>query len=485
MYELRDYQKRGIRQIFEAWDPKRGNMKKVLFQMATGTGKTTVFSEIVRKAHIKEKDVLIVAHRAELVEQIVNRLEVAGVQSGCISASFEENRNLNVQVASIQTLTRRKKPKAEIVIIDECHHSKASTYKKLWEIYPDAWFLGVTATPWRLSGEGFEEQFETLICLENLSYFFKNKHLSPVKHLVSGVPNLSKVKKQMKDYDLKMLNNIMLENRLMANLVNSYFQHANGKRMIVFAVDIEHSLEIARRYNLNGVKAEHIDAKTPKTERKAILESFKSGETLIISNVDIISEGFDVPDCDAVQLARPTKSLALYLQQVGRCMRKAEGKEFGIVLDNAGLWLEHGLSNIDRHWQIEPWKFTSSSTKRNSSIEDTSSFAAMDEEGVFHDVIRPQEAEGLELVNMTEEIADCLSFHYYLENALELGHKPISAIYKFTEHLFYNKKYLSDVVIDYAHKRLIEQGIDYKKGIWYHRKKDLKNAIDNNLPILI
>src|SRR5215216_5340551 len=132
MVELRQYQTDGIRKIFEAWDPQRSNLKNVLFQMPTGTGKTTVFAEIVRKAHAKNKHVLIVVHRTELVEQIAERLKHFGVSVGIISADYVPDDEKEVQVATIQTLNRRKNPKAEIVIIDECHHSKAATYKELW-----------------------------------------------------------------------------------------------------------------------------------------------------------------------------------------------------------------------------------------------------------------------------------------------------------------------------------------------------------------
>jgi superfamily II DNA or RNA helicase len=186
MIVLREYQTEGINKIFEAWDPSRLNLKNVLFQMPTGTGKTTVFSQIVLKAHRKNKNVLIVVHRTELVEQIAERLIDFGVSVGIISAGNKPLPEKEVQVATIQTLSRREYPLADIVIIDECHHSKADTYKKLWDIYPDARFLGVTATPVRLNGEGFSDLFDILIPLGKLSYFIENEYLVKIKHLVCG-----------------------------------------------------------------------------------------------------------------------------------------------------------------------------------------------------------------------------------------------------------------------------------------------------------
>jgi superfamily II DNA or RNA helicase len=480
--ELREYQKRSIREIFDAWNPQKENLKRILFQMPTGTGKTTVFSQIVKKAFEKNKKVLLVAHRAELVEQIVNRLSEFEIDAGIISANFPANENLDIQVASIQTLTRRSKPDAEIVIIDECHHAKAATYQTLWEIYPHAWFLGVTATPWRLSGDGFTGQFDKLICLENLSYYFENNYLVKVKHLVSGIPDLSKVPKRMKDYDLKILNNVMMENKLMANLIESYKQHVMGKRMIVFAVDVAHSLEITHRYKQHGIPAAHLDANTPKEVRRNTLEKFKKGEILVISNVEIISEGFDVPACDAVQLARPTKSLALYLQQVGRCMRTAPGKEYGYVLDNAGLWLEHGLSFIDRNWQLGSWKPPKKGKFQNGEIQ--REVVGIDENGVFQDIKLLEEAEGLELINLTEEIEDCLVFHAYLNSAIMKGNQVSSAIMRFSEYLFEKRKYLSPYHEAYGHKIITMNHLDYKKGFWFFQRERIKKALDNNMDFL-
>lgn len=472
MVQLRPYQQAGIRKIFEAWDPKRLNLMNVLFQMPTGTGKTTVFSEIVRKAQIKEKKVLIVVHRTELVEQIAERLATFDVKAGIISANLKTTPDLDVQVATIQTLTRRDKPKADIVIIDECHHSKAATYKKLWDIYPQARFLGVTATPVRINGEGFKELYDILIPLGSLSYFFEKGYLAPIKHLVCSIPDLSKVKQKMRDYDLQMLRNVMLDNSLMANLVESYQKYISGKKTIVFAVDIEHSKEIIKRYQETGIPAAHLDAKTPKAERKEILQKFKNGEYLVLSNVDIVSEGFDVPDCEAVQLARPTKSLVLYLQQVGRCMRPSPGKEYGFVLDNAGLWLEHGLSYIDRDWTLEGKK------KRRSSIVVQPDVVGYDDEGVIREVKKPHEAEGLELMELTEELERLLIFESFVRFATASEHKPISAVYKYRDYLISKSIEMTEVESTYCAKRMKKVGFNPAKGFWYHVRNDVKKGIE-------
>ena len=469
MVELRKYQTDGIRKIFEAWDPLRSNLKNVLFQMPTGTGKTTVFAEIVRKAHEKNKHVLIVVHRTELLEQIAERLQSFGVSVGIISADYTPEDEKEVQVATIQTLSRRKNPKAEIVIIDECHHSKAATYKALWTLYPEARFLGVTATPVRINGEGFDDLYNILISVGSLSYFIEHGYLVKMKHLVCSIPDISKVKQRMREYDMKMLKNVMLDNSLMANLVESYIKHAKGKKTIVFAVDIEHSQNIVERYLEAGIPAAHVDANTSKKERKSILEKFRTGEILVLSNVDIVSEGFDVPDCEAVQLARPTKSLVLYLQQVGRCMRPSEGKEFGIILDNAGVWLEHGLSSIDREWALKGIEKTKKYTQGK--------LVTVDAEGVIREIHRPHEAEDLELLEMDEEIEKLLHFESFLNVAIQKDHKLISAVFKYSDYLLSRGLNYSDVEIEYCFKRIQNAGGQIKKGFWFMKKNEMEKEL--------
>lgn len=471
MVVLRPYQIEGIRNIFEAWNPEKLNLKNILFQMPTGTGKTTVFSEIVRKAKQKNKTVLIVVHRLELVKQISDRLTEFNVNVGVISAKHEPNPEHDIQVASIQTLSRRVYPPADIIIIDECHHSKANTYKKLWDIYPEARFLGVTATPARINGEGFNDLYDILIPSGKLSYFFENCYLVHIKHLVCSIPDLSKVKQRMRDYDIEMLRNVMLNNSLMANLVESYNKFAKGKKTIVFAVDVIHSKEIVNRYKNAGISAAHLDAKTNDNERRDILNKFKSSKIMVLSNVDIVSEGFDVPDCEVVQLARPTKSLVLYLQQVGRCMRPSKGKEYGLILDNAGLWLEHGLSYIDREWSLEGIK------KHKKPLTFLNDIVYFDKEGIIRNIKKPSEAEGLELTELTEELERLLTFESYLRIAIINGHKLPSAVYKYKEYLLSLKTEMSDEEEIYCRKRLLNEGYTKAKIFLHIIKKEIKEEV--------
>ena len=356
MVQLRPYQKQKIKEIYEAWE----NHRSVMLQMPTGTGKTVLFNQIVKDELANNSKVLIIAHRKELIDQNVARLwNDFGIRAGTIMANVRADLSLPVQVASIQTLNRREYPdlKPSIVIIDEAHHVPAKSYRELWETYPDSKFLGVTATPIRLSNEGFKDLFDVLILSNSIDEFIQDGYLAKIKYIgrspILPKMDLSNIAIIGGDYDSEQLSQKMCEEAVMANLIQSYFDHAKGKKMIVFAVTTDHSKSIVERYQAAGFAAAHIDADTKKEERNDIINKFRSGEIRILSNVGIVSEGFDVPDCQVVQLARPTKSLAMYLQQVGRCMRPSRSKPYSIVLDNVGLYDEFGSPKRHREWSLD------------------------------------------------------------------------------------------------------------------------------------
>ncbi len=353
---LRDYQKKGISDIENAWK----NCDSVLFQMPTGTGKTTLFCEIAQhftQELFPEKKVLIITHTKELIQQVFTRInDDFGLKAGRISASFIEDLSAPIQVASIQTLVRRVAHQQDIfslVIIDEAHHALASTYRKLWEFFPSSKFLGVTATPIRTNGEGFQDLFQQLITTNSVKWFIEENWLSDVKYYASHAPDISNIKIKAGDYDETELAEVMQDNRVMADLVQSYKDFTLGKKMIVFAVNRSHCAKIVEKFRDSGFPAELIDSMTPKDERQEIVEKFRSNKFTVLCNVNIFTEGFDCPDVEVVQLARPTKSLTLFLQQVGRCMRPHKNKSFGIVLDNAGLWKEYGLPKMERYWSLD------------------------------------------------------------------------------------------------------------------------------------
>lgn len=362
---LRSYQQKAKRDIFESWD----KVDNVMFQMPTGTGKTRLFTSLINDINEyskKKKEpvkILIIAHRTELIKQIVERLQEYKVPCGMIAGREERNYKLPVQVASIQTLTHpnnleaAKKLKAQFIIIDEAHHVLALTYKKLWELYPESKKLGVTATPWRMNHQSFLDLFDSLICSMPIKDFIKQGFLSPYKYYsLKENSFIQKTIDEIKldrfgEYSEKSMEEKMDIGSIRAQLLKSYLSFAKGKKGIIYAINIKHASHISQEYRAAGYRTVSIDSQTPASQRDKYVDDFKKGKIDIIVNVDIFSEGFDCPDIEFIQLARPTRSLVKYLQQVGRGLRPVENKENCIILDNVGMYSRFGLPDEIRDWR--------------------------------------------------------------------------------------------------------------------------------------
>jgi len=362
---LRPYQRKAKKEIFEAWD----EVNSVMFQMPTGTGKTRLFTSIIRDINdysIRRKEavkILIIAHRTELIDQIDASLKKYGVAHNIIAGSHKREIKYPVHVASIQTITNKsnlekaKKLNVQFVIIDEAHHALAKTYKKLWQMYPDARFLGVTATPWRMNHESFTDLFDRLILSMTVKDFINQGYLAPYKYF--SLKGDSDIQKTIDDIELdrfgeykeSSMEEKMDIGRIRAQLLDSYLSLAEGKKGIIYAINIKHAKHICKEYEEAGYKTVSIDSKTPAAKREDLVKKFKKGEIDIIVNVDIFSEGFDCPDIEFIQLARPTRSLVKYLQQVGRGLRITENKQDCVILDNVGMYSRFGLPNARRHWK--------------------------------------------------------------------------------------------------------------------------------------
>lgn len=363
--QLRDYQIENKRKIYEAWQLH----KSVMLQMPTGTGKTRLFVSIVRDLHFwgalhkQAVKILILAHRQELIEQISETLGYTYHQAhGIIMSNNVEHKKLPVQVGSVPTLVRRitrwEDKDFDIIIIDEAHHVKADSYKRIIKQYPKARLLGVTATPYRLNGAGFHPEFEKLIISWPISQFIQRGYLCdylyysirPDSDLQSEIDTM-KIDRYDGDYLDSEMMHVMDRGEIRAKIVNTYLKFAKGKKGIVYAVNKEHNRHLKEQFIAAGIQTEVVDSDTPKDERNRIVERFRKGEIDILCNVNIFSEGFDCPDIEFVQLARPTKSLAMYLQQVGRGLRPAKNKRNVIILDNVGLYNKFGFPSTRRKWQ--------------------------------------------------------------------------------------------------------------------------------------
>ena len=343
---LRDYQIEMKTRLMEAWKAHRS----VMVQMPTGTGKThllaSVVSEFVSSAG---SGVWLIAHRRELVAQMEETLAKYGIR----------REDTPVRVMAVQWLSRHWNEAGDapgLIVIDEAHHALAASYTEMWKRYPAAKKLGVTATPCRLNRRGFTELFEVLVTSWSIAEFIEKGVLS-VFDYVSIRPGseeqrlIDGLEKRGADgdYQVKEMDAVLNRRPGIERLYRSVRQFASGKKGMVYA-SIEHARRIAEYYSRRGVNAVAVDSKTPAMERKRMVEEFRHGKIEVLVNVDVFSEGFDCPDVEFVQLARPTLSLAKYLQQVGRGLRRSEGKEACMLIDNVGLYRIFGLPTQRWNW---------------------------------------------------------------------------------------------------------------------------------------
>ena len=332
--------------------------RSVMAQMPTGTGKTYLLTAVIDSfvSNNPMEKVWIVAHRRELVSQIDETVR----KFHSYYASDTSSLLSSVKAMSIQWLMRHYDEIEEepgMIVIDEAHHALAKTYKEMWERFPKAKFLGLTATPCRLNGKGFTDLFDVLVQSWSVPEFISKGRLATydfVSIKSDGVTQrlIDSLQKRGADGDYQNKEMDMLLNKKpsIERLYQSLEEFGKDRKGIVYAINISHAQKITKLYQENGVKAIAIDSKTPATERQQDIEAFKKGDIQVLVNVDIFSEGFDCPDVEFVQLARPTLSLAKYLQMVGRGLRVAKGKKNCVIIDNVGLYRVFGLPSQVWNW---------------------------------------------------------------------------------------------------------------------------------------
>ena len=332
--------------------------RSVMAQMPTGTGKTYLLTAVIDSfvSNNPMEKVWIVAHRRELVSQIDETVR----KFHSYYASNTSYLLSSVKAVSIQWLMRHYDEIEEepgMIVIDEAHHALAKTYKEMWERFPNAKFLGLTATPCRLNGKGFTDLFDILVQSWSVPEFISKGRLATYDFMSiksDGVTQrlIDSLQKRGADGDYQNKEMDMLLNKKpsIERLYQSLEEFGKDRKGIVYAINISHAQKITKLYQENGVKAIAIDSKTPAVERQQDIEAFKKGDIQVLVNVDIFSEGFDCPDVEFVQLARPTLSLAKYLQMVGRGLRVAKGKKNCVIIDNVGLYRVFGLPSQVWNW---------------------------------------------------------------------------------------------------------------------------------------
>ena len=332
--KLRDYQISLVQGIYEAW----GSQTRVMAQLPTGGGKTVIFSAIADDFIRRSERVLVLAHREELILQAANKLaDMTRSPVGIIKAGYKPDPLFPIQVASVQSMVNRLRhhPDFGLVVIDEAHHSTADTYRKILGAYPNAYQLGVTATPIRTDCTGFDDLFDSLVCGPRVGDLIAAGYLSPFRLFAATAMSTKGVKTIAGDFYTSGIAKANDTVKLSGDLIRSYQTHCPGKRCLVFAVNVEYSKAIAERYNAAGIPAIHLDGETPGEIRKEALRLFGEGKIKVISNCALFGEGLDIPAIDAVQIARPTKSLGLWLQPTFRRFMKDNnifGKEGQVTL---------------------------------------------------------------------------------------------------------------------------------------------------------
>ena len=223
---------------------------------------------------------------------------------------------------------------------------------KIYKAFPNAYRIGVTATPERLDGSGLCDVNDDLIVGVSAKWLIENQYLSPYEYYAPTLVDLEKVRVKQGDYDEKQVEEMMIKRAVFGDVIAYYNRLAKDKQAICYCTTVKHSKAMMENFNENGITAAHIDGETPKLARDMLIERFRQGKIKVLCNVDLISEGFDVPDCECAILLRPTKSLTLYIQQSMRCMRYKDGKT-AVIIDHVGNYARHGLPDSDREWTLD------------------------------------------------------------------------------------------------------------------------------------
>ena len=328
----------------------KGN-KSVLIVSPAGSGKSIVIAEIARLAINKGGHVMFMVHRKELVEQI--------------KETFLKD-EIDLSHTTIMTVGRIKNrlgklPKPTLIITDETHHSLAKTYQTIYEYYSDVPRLGFSATPWRLSGKGLKDVYDDMVVGPSVKWLIDNHYLAPFKMYGFQADTSDLKKSSTGDYTKKSMDD-MANKIIHGDIIRNWKDKANGRKTIVYCHSIEFSKKVAQWFNDAGIPAKHADSKTPAKERDEIMDKFREGKIKVLCNVDLVSEGFNVPDCSCVIMLRPTQSLVLYIQQSMRSMRYVKGKT-AIIIDQVENYKNFGLPDADRQWSLNDRKKKKSSSK--------------------------------------------------------------------------------------------------------------------------
>jgi DNA repair protein RadD len=367
---LRSYQHRAVSTIKERL---YAGVRRLLVVSPTGSGKTVIAVFVLNEGAGKGKRMLFLAHRAELITQTSKKLQQIGIPHGIIQSGRKLDLSQRMQVASVPTLfARRAKgeiPPADIVMLDEAHHSEADTFRALLEMYPGVPILGFTATPWRSDGRGLEDSWDDLVVVATPRELIDQGFLADFRIFTYEDPelDLSALPTRDGEVDAAAFARKAVKPKIMGDVVGKYLEHAAGKRAVVFACTRQHSLALRERFEAEGVTTEHVDGTMKADVRQAVLDRLQAGTTQVVCNVNVLTEGVDVPAAEVCILARPTFSVNLYLQMIGRVLRLSPetGKSMARIHDHVGALQVHGFPDEPRDYSLSPAKMPTGSDAKD------------------------------------------------------------------------------------------------------------------------
>src|SRR5690625_4804656 len=347
MFQLHDYQQTLVDNTRQSYVD---GYKSPCVVAPCGAGKSVIISEIARMTTLRGNKVLFLVHRKELIDQIKDTFKKNSVDLKLVHFGM-------VQTV-VKKLDRLNKP--QLIITDENHHGLAASYRKIYDHFHDVLKLGFTATPIRLKGSGLGDINDILIEEVDARWLIENSYLSPYKYYAPKLIDTEKLKlNSLREFSSTSVNDAMDDKTIYGDAIKHYKQLADGGQAIAYCHNVEASKQLASEFKQYGINAVHLDGKTPKAERDDIIRQFRNREIQIITNCDIIGEGFDVPDCSTVIMLRPTQSLSLFIQQSMRGMRYRPGKT-SIIIDHVDNVSRHGLPDDDRKWSLKGVKKTES-----------------------------------------------------------------------------------------------------------------------------
>lgn len=336
MFKLRDYQLQTINQIYQSM--KRGH-KRIVVQQPPRTGKTVIMAEIARRTTAKDNHVMFIIHRKEVLAQAKTTFQ-------------KQNVNMNLTtMGMVQSLTRHinelEEPK--LIFIDEGHHSISKSYRRIIDAFPNAYVLYFTATPIRTGHDQLDQIADDIVVGKSIKWLTKHHFLASFHYYGLGDIDRSKLRKQNGDYSSRSMDEALNHN-IYGHIVQQYQRLANGKQAVVYCHSIESAKKVTQQFQKANITSAEIDGNTDQTIRDKLVQRFRDQQLMILVNVNLFTEGVDLPNVDCVIMARPTSSLALYLQFSMRCLNPRKDKT-AIIIDHVDNFLNFGLPDNDRDWK--------------------------------------------------------------------------------------------------------------------------------------